>query len=346
MHPIFITVGVLFWIYVGHYLIITLLAKNKKIEYKNNEKKPEITIIIPINKKTNFLNKKIRNTLKLKYPTNKLQILVVDSKNGHNKLLCSNFPAISYIQRTKDNLNNALNCALKKAKGEIVVKTDHDCFLESDVLEKLIKYFEIKNIGIVAGTEEVIQYPMKIYRDIVNSIRIKESLIDSTWAGGSFYAFRKNIVKKIPETKLISDDTFLSFEAVKKGYRAISVADIKVKEDISKDLIVTFKKFRRYFTQGIYTTLYQKNTLSKNPFFALVTIKNFLHLTLGPLLMYLILIYAITHLNINLLITLTGLTSLLCIFNKNIRNLAILFVMFLTIWPIAILYAIFKIEKW
>lgn len=342
MYEFIMFLAVLFWIYLGHYAVILVLSKNKKFEFIENSKyRPKITVIIPINKKTNLLSKKIRNTINLNYPKRKMQIIVVDSKAGYNKLICSKFRKISYIKRTKENLNNALNLGFKLAKGEIIVKTDHDCFLPKNALLNLIKYFNDKKIGVVAGTEKVTRYPMKFYRDIVNDIRIKESLIGSTWTGGSFYAFRKKIIHSLPETKLITDDTFLSFESIKKGYRVVSVKDVRVKENIPKNILVTIKKFRRYFTQGIYTTLYQKDALLVDPFFTFVTLKNFMHLMLAPLL-----IYILIFLNYNLFLFTTPVLLLLAIFSKFIRNIILIFSIFLLIWPIAVLFAIFKIEKW
>jgi len=335
---------ILIWTYIGHYYLFDLLARNKKLFYNKRERsKIKFSIIIPVNKKSEILKDKIKNTLQVSYPKKLVEIIVVDNHSGDNSDIKNIFPMIKYIKRAKKGLNSGLNQALSIANGGIIIKTDHDTFVSKDALkifEQILK--SNPDIGAIAATEKVSGNElMKSYRDFLNKIHINESLVHSTWISGSFYAFRKNVIESFPETRLVPDDGYISLQCVNKSLRAVSTDLVKVKEIVSKKNTQNFFKFRRYVSQGIYTYFSNLPIIFKNKFFFLVSLRNLFHFIVTPLIIYYFLFF---HPNLFLILVLFG--FFISLFSTKIRNLAILFLIFLIIWPIAVLFAIFKIEKW
>ena len=341
---------IVFYIYIGHYLAISLLSRKKNFKYNDNKKKLNFSIIIPVNQKSDTLKKKVDNTLDFNYPKNKFEIIIVDSNNGENDKIVKKFSSydkkLKYLKQNGETLNNAINCGLKIAKGDLIVKTDFDTFLPKNSLNIFNNIFlSYNNIGVISASHDPAGSGLlNFYRKFSVNIRYYESLLGSTWIPGEFFAFRKNIVKKIPETKLIADDFYITLNSIKKGFRVISIKDVKAKEYDDYDTIEFLKRLRRWFSQCIYTALAEFKGITSNLNFFLISLKNLIHLTIEPLLILFIIFYLLTKMPYVLLLFLTLLTLLSL--KKEIRYYLLCFLAFQIVIPISFIYAILRIEKW
>ena len=78
---IFYSVFLLFGaVYLGYYFLCyyTVRLKSLKIK-KKNDFRPTVSIVIATWNEENTIEGKLKNTLKLKYPKNKLETIVIDS---------------------------------------------------------------------------------------------------------------------------------------------------------------------------------------------------------------------------------------------------------------------------
>lgn len=120
----------------------------------------------------------------------------------------------------------ALNLAFRKAKGEILILTDGDVYLGKDAVKYMLEKFKDKNVGIVSGRpvstdsrQTMLGFWSCLLTDTAHKIRI-ERIRDRQMivCSGYLYAFRKNLIKKIPEQAL-SEDAVISHLVADQGYK-------------------------------------------------------------------------------------------------------------------------------
>lgn len=134
----------------------------------------------------------------------------------------------SFIRTLKDQQKGkpaALNLAVSKAKGDILILTDGDVFVSEDSLKSLIKPFENSKIGAVSGNPTSLNnrntklgYWAHILTNIANERRLRALKIKKRFfCSGYLFAIRKSLFPKLPED-LLSEDGFISHNVYKKNY--------------------------------------------------------------------------------------------------------------------------------
>jgi cellulose synthase/poly-beta-1,6-N-acetylglucosamine synthase-like glycosyltransferase len=121
----------------------------------------------------------------------------------------------------------ALNLALKKAKGAIIILTDGDVYVGRDALPPLIAPFKDKRVGAVSGRpistnarSTMLGYWSHLLTDI-GAHKTREKLAKNNKfivCTGYLYAIRNGLVKSIPQDSL-SDDAIITSIIAEKGYK-------------------------------------------------------------------------------------------------------------------------------
>jgi len=113
---------------------------------------PIITVAILVFNQKKNLKKVLDQLKKIVYPWNKIEIIVIDNsaKDKISFFLKKTFPKARYVKLSKNYGIAGWNFAFQKMKGEICLVLDHDSYVEPDGLNKVLKYFKKRNIGIVA----------------------------------------------------------------------------------------------------------------------------------------------------------------------------------------------------
>lgn len=122
---------------------------------------------------------------------------------------------------------HALNLMLKKSKGNIVVLSDGDVYVSPNSLSKLISHFKNPKIGAVTARpvslndkNTFLGYASHLLTDqgahLTRSLLVKQSKF--IVCSGYYFAFKKNLIEKIPQDAL-SEDAVVSHFIWKKGYK-------------------------------------------------------------------------------------------------------------------------------
>lgn len=109
-----------------------------------------ISIVIPSYKAEKYIARAIKSLLNQDYK-GKYEIIIVDSGKDKTAEIASEFPVRIFKQPPKGP-GAARNYGVRKAKGDIIVFIDADCFVPRSWLRKLVKPFSDKNIAAVGGT--------------------------------------------------------------------------------------------------------------------------------------------------------------------------------------------------
>ena len=123
-----------------------------------NEEHFHVTVIIPAYNEESVIASTVRGILKSTYRD--MDVIVVDdgSKDKTFEVLTTNFsgdPRVELISVPNGGKASALNSALTKAKGKIVVALDADTQFDPDTISRLVRWFDEEDVGAVAGNAKV-----------------------------------------------------------------------------------------------------------------------------------------------------------------------------------------------
>jgi biofilm PGA synthesis N-glycosyltransferase PgaC len=201
---------------------------------------PQISIVIPTYNESTVIQEKLENIARIRYPRNLTQVIVVDSASTDDtvegiqafKRQNADLSILLIEEENRKGKASALNLALSKATGEIIIVSDADCFWPCDILEKALPYFGDTDIGAVAG-QEVLLNPKQswvtktesLYRSKMFEIQLGESKLYSTLQfEGGFGAYRRNALEQFDE-ETGSDDSGTALRVIQKGFRTIVIPE-------------------------------------------------------------------------------------------------------------------------
>ncbi len=204
-------------------------------------KKPFVSIIVPTYNEAVMIENKLRNTLSLQYPSNEMEILVIDSastdKTGE---IAARFEKITLVrQAERHGKSSALAEAFSLVKGDIVLITDADALLDKNAVKIVVAYLSDPNVGAVTGKQVLVTHEDKkiekkerSYRDIFDLIRNAESNMHSTMIfNGPLMAFKKEVLEA-PAPNSVADDTEMAILVIKKGFRTLYAPEAIFYENI------------------------------------------------------------------------------------------------------------------
>lgn len=274
-----------------------------KDHYDNGSStKAKISILIPTYNEERTIVNKLDNTLKLKYPKEYMEIIISDSSTDRTAELIEEYfeqrdypKLILHHEDERKGVSYADNIGVSLSSGDIIIRTDSDVLLDENAIINALESFKDETVGCVTGKPSPQGYSReKSYRNMGTKIQQLESRIDSTLiAHGPFTAFRRELFKPI-ELDTIADDSSISIDIRRQGFRCILNTDIIFYERTSEEGREE-QKVRR--ASGLIKLLWRNKGILLNPkygkygfvifpfnFFMII----FLPIILSPLLIILI----------------------------------------------------------
>jgi cellulose synthase/poly-beta-1,6-N-acetylglucosamine synthase-like glycosyltransferase len=300
-----VPLSVLVAFYSGYYLFGLRYGKN--IRYGSSETcMPRVSLVIATYNEEDIIGKKIENILEIDYPKDKLELVFVDSSTDNTLQIIKNFKEESGLniqileEKVRRGLASALNLGYKSAKGDVVIKTDCDMFLEKNSVKEIVKFFSDPQVGAVTG-KVVISNESNVeigYRNIFERLRIAEANLDSTYLFNPFCAFRKDLIEPI-DSRSVADDAELALKIRKKGCKTVYSPNAIAYEASPTSLKGRIsQKSRR--AQGHIRLIFQNLGFLFNPKFGrfgmIVFPANFFMMVLSPWLILLTMIFAMLFL--------------------------------------------------
>jgi biofilm PGA synthesis N-glycosyltransferase PgaC len=145
------------------FLLITYF-ENRPVIKKEVEKIPEkelptVTIIVPCFNEEKTIAATLDSLLSLKYPKDKLRIMVVDdgSTDGSQAVLQKyrSHPQVEVEYKENGGKHTALNYALERIESDLVGCLDADSFVAPDALERIAIHFEDPEVMAVTPAVKV-----------------------------------------------------------------------------------------------------------------------------------------------------------------------------------------------
>ncbi|MFT6152331.1 MAG: cellulose synthase/poly-beta-1,6-N-acetylglucosamine synthase-like glycosyltransferase, partial [Flavobacteriales bacterium] len=145
-------------------LVFSYLKNRKKIavhieEFSDKDEIPFVTVQLPVYNELYVIERLIDCIAKFNYPTDKLEIQVLDDSTDETAEIIAN--KVDYWQKKGVDIQHiqrpervgfkagALDYGMKLCKGEFIAIFDADFVPEKDFLLKTIPYFQDEKIGVV-----------------------------------------------------------------------------------------------------------------------------------------------------------------------------------------------------
>lgn len=224
---------VILWIFGGYLVFLSFLSYFIKNTHRIDESYlPVVTLMIMTFNEERVIEQKIRNSLQLDYPKEKLDILVVDSASTDNTAaIVSRFAhqGIRWTaQEKRMGKGSAIRYGMKEARGEIIIISDANSPYSINSIRKVVRHFSDEHTGGVTGryiSRDLQNTDMgkggKRYWEYERFVKEKETHIDScVQMSGEMSAFRK-IDQDIVPIDSLAEDFDMSLALRERGMRLI-----------------------------------------------------------------------------------------------------------------------------
>lgn len=221
----------LLYIYLGYPAILMILAKWMPAPVLKGEYAPPISILIAAYNETECIGKTIENKLALDYPGDKTEIIVISdgSDDGTDEIVRGYTErGVKLIrQEPRAGKTSALNLAIPRARGEIIIFSDANSLYERDAIRKLLANFKDCGVGYVTGKMIYVKPDGSVtgdgcsaYMRYENRLRGLETAIGSVvGVDGGIDAVRKALYRPMRADQL--PDFVLPLDVVAQGYRVV-----------------------------------------------------------------------------------------------------------------------------
>jgi cellulose synthase/poly-beta-1,6-N-acetylglucosamine synthase-like glycosyltransferase len=239
-------VGVIIYGYLGYPVLSFLLARafSHPVRFTPGSEAPSVTLLIAAYNEEAVIREKLRNSLEIEYPDERLEILVVtDGSSDATPALVEEFAAQGVRllhQPERRGKMAAINRALPSARGEIIVFSDANNLYRTDTVRNLVEPFSDPAIGGVSGSKRIepgsgsLGASEGLYWKYESFIKKQESRLGScTSATGEILAIRRDLYQKPPDN-IINDDFYLAMQVIRQGYRLVYVPQAVSYERVSQ----------------------------------------------------------------------------------------------------------------
>ena len=229
--------GSVVYLYAGFPVVMAMLARWFARPVKKAAIEPSVSILTAAYNEEGVIADKIRNSLELDYPAEKLEI-VVAADGCRDGTVAAARKAVEAegagervrILEWKQNRGKlaVLNDAVPQLRGEIVVFSDAASMLAPDAVRKLVENFGDPEVGAAGGLyrvrkpeESAIGVQEDFYWKYESFLKDRESRVWSMLgAHGSLYAIRRALYPQL-EQGTINDDYVIPIRIAQRGYRAV-----------------------------------------------------------------------------------------------------------------------------
>lgn len=268
-----IVIALVAYVYVGYPLFLLLIRLTGVKEVATDSAEPLVTLVISAFNEERVISTKLRNSVELNYPRDRLEIIVVsDASTDRTDERVAAFAgsAVSLI-RMPDRAGKTigLNEAVRRATGEVIVFSDANAIYDREALRMLVRNFGDPSVGAVVGrscyTDPSNEADRResSYWDYEVLLKSLESQTGSVVGGdGAIYAVRRSCYAPMAGDAL--SDFVNPLQVVQQGYRCVYEPGAFSTEDSAGRFDREFKRKVRIVNRAWRATMNMKTML--NPF--------------------------------------------------------------------------------
>jgi cellulose synthase/poly-beta-1,6-N-acetylglucosamine synthase-like glycosyltransferase len=269
-------IALLLYSYAGYPLLLVLMSRLKRVAPPASEPPaewPHISITVPVYNERHQISTLLESLLKLDYPAERRQILIVSdaSTDGTDDIVRSYADrGIEFLRMPgRKGKTASENAAAQLLRGEIVVNTDASIRIYPDAIKPLVRVFSDPTIGAASGRDVSVArvdgdanggeagyvgYEMGV-RDLETRVH------GIVGASGCFYAIRTHLHRvALPDS--LSRDFAAALITRAHGYRTVSVNGALCAVPRTTSLGREYRRKVRTITRGIETLAHLRHLLN------------------------------------------------------------------------------------
>jgi mycofactocin system glycosyltransferase len=260
------------------------------------EPSPFVSVVVPVYNRQEEIGACIESLLRLNYPPDRLEIIVVDDASEDGTAAATEKYDVTVLTRERNlGQSAARNSGVAFAKGDIVAFIDSDCIADPDWLSELTPYFRDPGIALVGGyvASHYRESWLDRYEDAKSPLNMGSHPKTCCSMNSDFYVptcnmlVRKDVYREaggLDESWRVGEDVDLCWRIKKTGMRLIYVPEGKVRHKHRNGFLQTLMRRFDYGTSE--PALYQRHReVSKRfpwrPFHFLFCLSLFLGLLTG-----------------------------------------------------------------
>ena len=298
-----IAVVLLVYTQVGYALLLALLARRLDRERppapRWEGQLPDVTAIVAAYNEQEVIAQRITNLRSLEYPPDRLQVIVAsDGSSDHTVSRARAAGADVVLELPRGGKIRAQDAAVEEAGGELLVFSDANAVWDRDALKRLVSAFADPKVGYACGDVSFLDAggtnQEGLYWRYEMWLRRMESALDSVTSGnGAIYATRRDAYLRVDP--LAGHDLSFPFNMVKRGWRAIYVADARATEKMAPSIEGEFARKRR-MARRTWPTVFRSGLMSPRGYSPMYALMIFSHRILRYLVPFLHVIALVANL--------------------------------------------------
>jgi len=227
---------------------------------------PMVSVILPIRNEANYIARSLGAVLAQDYPADRMEVMVVDgmSTDGTREIvesMRSGSPRVQIIDNTRRIAPTALNAAIARARGEILVRVDGHCEIERDYVRRCVEHLrndEVDGVGgplqtigesfVARGIAVAMSSTFGVGDSAFRTVSNKTMLVDTV----AFPAYTRNIVELVgffDEELVRNQDDDYNYRLRKIGAKVLLAANVRARY-YSRSSIRSL--WRQYFQYGYW----------------------------------------------------------------------------------------------
>ncbi len=229
--------------YAGYPLLLAVAARLTPRPAAGPAAEPTVTLLIAAHNEQAVIAQKLENSLALDYPRERLQIIVAaDGSDDQTVALTRQYAArgveLSFRPERRGKMA-AINQAMTRAAGDVVVFSDANNLYAPDALRWLVAPFGAAQVGAVTGAKTILRGDgglgdsEGLYWKYEGYIKTWESRLGvCTGVAGEILAVRRALYTPPPDG-VINDDFYIAMRIVKAGYQVLYAPQARSAERVS-----------------------------------------------------------------------------------------------------------------
>lgn len=274
-----ISIAVVFFTFLGYGLVLYLLVRVRRFAVGARkipaigENLPSLTLVVAAYNEEDLIEEKVKNTLQLDYPADKLQLLfVTDGSTDRTPNIVGTYKQIKTMHTPERRGKiHAIHRVMDEVQTEVVVFTDANTLLNTEALLKIARHYADPKVGAVAGEKRVAHEDVAdatagegFYWKYESTLKKWDSeLYSVVGAAGELFSVRRSLYQPVSNDTIL-DDFMISMLIAQQGYRIIYEPEAYATELSSENIQEELKRKVRIAAGGIQSVIWLKKLL--NPF--------------------------------------------------------------------------------
>lgn len=257
-----VSVAAIFYVYVGYPLLLAIVSLFAPKRSKDPLYTPRVSVLIAAYNEEASIERKIRETLALEYPQDKLEILVVsDGSSDRTDTIvahCTDARVRLLRVEGRRGKTHAQNEGVKQCTGEIIVFSDATAVYHPQSIRRIVANYVDPRVGAVSGRYQYFDLeggsPTGLgsiaFWNYENVIKLLQSRIATlTGCSGCIYSVRKD--RYVPLPYDACSDLVEPLNIVRNGYRVAFEDSALAYEETTASSNQEFKMRVRVATRGM-----------------------------------------------------------------------------------------------